>query len=288
MKIYNKAFLVESDVKEIFTSTWDIIRPHIFYMSLIWAIFYIPTNIFILMRSGDMMRHLNSGNAGVIPIMLILNLLGTIPNIALVLLVKQKDCDDYNSLVASAFKKLPYYLTTTFAMFLRMIPLMVMGVLAAALISVFLSTLNMAPMTQLLIVMPVILLTGFLSLIRYYSSINFYLMKGARNFRATSFSRILFELNRKKVLAVFGVCSFLPLALNFVILYLVDNEAFNIFSGFLLGFYMFLSSGFYAGLFNHIREERMDEILTETISESLNQNQIETVEPQDSHPEKHE
>ncbi|MDA3957528.1 MAG: hypothetical protein PF479_12465 [Oceanispirochaeta sp.] len=234
------------------------------------------------------MRHLNSGNAGVIPIMLILNLLGTIPNIALVLLVKQKDCDDYNSLVASAFKKLPYYLTTTFAMFLRMIPLMVMGVLAAALISVFLSTLNMAPMTQLLIVMPVILLTGFLSLIRYYSSINFYLMKGARNFRATSFSRILFELNRKKVLAVFGVCSFLPLALNFVILYLVDNEAFNIFSGFLLGFYMFLSSGFYAGLFNHIREERMDEILTETISESLNQNQIETVEPQDSHPEKHE
>jgi hypothetical protein len=32
----------------------------------------------------------------------------------------------------------------------------------------------------------------------------------------------------------------------------------------------------------------MDEILTETISESLNQNQIETAANQDSHPEKSE
>ncbi|QEN07995.1 hypothetical protein EXM22_08365 [Oceanispirochaeta crateris] len=255
---YENGFIIDSDIKGLFVSTWNIIRPHLAYMTLIWAIFYIPTNAFILIRSGDMMRHLSSGSAVVLPVMLLLNLLGTVPNISLILLVKNQDCDDYNSLVASAFKKLPFYITTSLAMIVRMIPLMLAGIIAATLISVFLSSSHIDPLTQLYIVLPVIAITGFISLIRYSSSVNFFLMKDVRNFRAVTFSRILFELNKKKVLAVFGICSFLPLVLNFIILYRVENDALNIFSGFLLGYYMFLSSGFYAGLFNHVRETEMD------------------------------
>jgi len=255
MPNYNKPLMVDGDIRSIFSETWLIIRPHLLYMTLIWSIFYIPTNLFILMRSGDMMRNLSHGSSGVLLLMMILNLLGSIPNIAMVLLVKNKDCDDYNTLVSSSFKSLPFYITTTISMLMSMLPLMFFGIMGAALLLSVLDKVGVSPSIQVFVALPVIILCCFIALIRYFSSVNFYLMKGIRNFRATRLSRNLYVFNRKKVLAVFGICSFLPMFLNFITIYLVDSEVVNILTGFLLGYFMFLSSGFYAGLFLHIREE---------------------------------
>jgi len=259
MSIYNRPLVIESDLKTVFSSTWSIIRSHIAVMSLIWSVFYIPTNIFILLRSGEMMRNLSRGSSGVFLLMIILNLLGSIPNIAMVLLVRNRECDDYNTLVVSSFKSLPAYITTTLTMLLSMLPLMFFGILSSTLILSVLDKTGVSQIIQIAVALPIIIACCVISLLRYFSSVNFYLMNGVRNFRAARLSRVLYKYNRKKILAVFGVCSFLPMFLNFITLYLVDSEAVNILTGFLLGYYMFLSSGFFAGVFLHIREEDSEE-----------------------------
>jgi hypothetical protein len=254
MLVYDKSFKIDGTVKSIFEDTWSIIRAHIGSMTLIWAVFYLPTNIFILLRSGDMVKHLNSGNSAVLPVMVLLSLLGTIPNIALVLLVRSGDCDDYNALVGSAFKKIPYYITTSFAMLFSMIPMILLSVIASLLLSLALESIGMAPEQQMYAIIPLIVLISLYAMLRFASAVPFYLMTGTRNLRAARYSSYLFRMNRKMILAAFSICTLLPMAVNFGMLYAIESEAVNVIFGFIIGYYLFLSTAFYAGFLNHIKE----------------------------------
>lgn len=251
---YDYSFNIEGSIKSIFEDTWFILKPHIGFMTLVWAVFYIPTNIFILLRSGDMLKHLDSGNTAVIPVMVFLSLLGTIPNIALVLLVKQKNCDDYNGLVGSAFRAVPYYITTTLVMTVKMIPIVFAGIMVSLFLSFVLNTLGIAAEQQMVLIIPLIVIVTLYAMLRYASAVPFYLMTGTRNFRAARFSSLLFKMNKRTILGAFGICTFLPMAVNFVMLLAIENEVFNVLFGFIIGYYMFLSTAFYAGFLNHIRE----------------------------------
>lgn len=245
---------IDGSIRDIFSETLALIKEHILPLSLIWGIFYIPTNVFILLRSGEMMRHLGSGSPLVLPAILFLSLLGTVPNIAIVLLTARGGCEDYNQLVADAFRKLPFYVTTTLVMLLRMLPLMILGMVLSSLAAIAMESMGMEPLTQVVVITLLIIAFGFLAFIRYYSSVPFYLVKGVRNLQATFLSTILFACNRKKILAAFGICSFAPMTVNLLTLYYVENEAAHIVLGFILGYFMFISSALYAGLFNHIRD----------------------------------
>lgn len=258
MLVYDKSFKIEGTVKSILEDTWSIIRAHIGSMTLIWAVFYLPTNIFILLRSGEMIKHLNSGNTAVIPVMLLLSLLGTIPNIALVLLVALRDCDDYNALVGSAFKKIPYYISTSLVMLFSMLPLVMLSVVGSLLLSLALGGVGISPEQQMYAIIPLILLISIYALLRFASAVPFYLMTGARNLRAARYSTYLFKMNRKMILIAFSICTLLPMAVNFGMLYIVENEAANVIFGFIIGYYMFLSTAFYAGFLNHIKVEKPD------------------------------
>lgn len=273
MLVYDKSFKIEGTVKSIFEDTWSILRPHMGYMSLIWAVFYIPTNVFILLRMGDMVKHLNSGSSLVIPVMMFLSLLGTIPSIALVLLVRAGDCEDYNGLVVSAFRKIPYYVTTTLAMAISMIPMIVMGLIVSVLLSLALESTGMAPEQQIYAIIPLIVIITVYAMIRYASAVPFYLMTGARNFRAARYSSFLFKMNRKMILAAFAICTFLPMALNFGMFFVVESEAANVILGFFLGYIMFLSTAFYAGFLNHILEAESE--VSDSENQDIRKKQIE-------------
>ncbi len=246
--------LIEGSVREIFLETLDLVRRHIIPLSLIWGIFYIPTNVFILLRSGDMVRHLGSGSSMVLPAMLLLSLLGTVPNIVIVLLTARGTCDDFNVLVAEAFRKLPFYISTTLIMLLRMLPLMILGLVLSSLVAVGMESLGTDPVMQLIVITLLIIAFGFMALIRYFSAVPLYLVKGSRNLQATFLSAVLFACNRRKILAAFGICSFAPMTVNLLMLYFVESEIIHICLGFLMGYYMFISSALYAGLMTHIRD----------------------------------
>lgn len=254
MLVYDRSFKIDGTVKSIFEDTWTIIRAHIGSMTLIWAVFYLPTNIFILLRSGDMVKHLNSGSGAVLPVMVLLSLLGTIPNIALVLLVRSGDCDDYNALVGSAFKKIPYYITTSFAMLFSMLPMIMLSVVASLLVSLALGSLGVAPEQQMYAIIPLIVFISLYAMLRFASAVPFYLMTGTRNLRAARYSSTLFRMNRKMIFAAFSICTLFPMAVNFGMLYAIESEIINVVFGFVIGYYMFLSTAFYAGFIKHIKE----------------------------------
>jgi hypothetical protein len=206
-----------------------------------------------------MLRHLGSGSSLVLPAILFLSLLGTVPNIAIVLMTARGGCEDYNLLVADAFRKLPFYVTTTLVMLLRMLPLMILGMILSVLATLGMESMGMDPLMQVIVITVLIIAFGFLAFIRYYSSVPFYLVKGVRNLQAAFLSTILFACNRKKILAAFGICSFAPMTVNLLMLYFVENEIVHIVLGFILGYYMFISSALYAGLINHIRDLSEDD-----------------------------
>ena len=246
--------IIDGSVRDIFSETVVLIQKHILPLSLIWGIFYIPTNIFIILRSGDMMRHLGSGSSIVIPAMLFLSLLGSVPNIVIVLLTARGECEDYNVLVFDALRKILFYVTTTVIMILRMLPIVILGVITATLVSVGMDSLGVHISLQEVIITVLIIAFGFLAFIRFYSSVPFYLVKNVRNLQATILSSVLFACNRRKILAALGICSFAPMTINLLMLYYVESEIIHIVLGFILGYYMFISSALYAGLFNHIHD----------------------------------
>ncbi|MDC7233367.1 MAG: hypothetical protein PQJ58_09040 [Spirochaetales bacterium] len=254
MNVRDYSLRIEGTVKSVFSETWEFLKPHMGYMTLIWAVFYIPTNIFILLRSGDMVKHMDSGSGIVLPVMLLLSLLGSIPNIVIVLLVGEGGSEDYNSLVGLAFRKIPYYITTTLAMALRIIPLVLSGALVSVLVSYLLGNGGAPEEVQIIVMFPVILLFTLYGMLRYSSAVPLYLVAGVRNFQAVRVSSHLYRMNRKKILAAVGICTFLPMALNFTMLFAVESEILNVILGFIIGYYMFLFSGFYAGFITRIQD----------------------------------
>ncbi|MDC7239642.1 MAG: hypothetical protein PQJ50_04705, partial [Spirochaetales bacterium] len=191
----------------------------------------------------------------------LLSLIGTIPNLVIVLLVRDRDCEDCSSLVGLALRKLPLYITTTLAMFFRVLPFSLLALIASLGLSIGLETIGMEPGFVLIssgVLIAVIVLYGVMV---YSLSVPFYLMRDIPNFRAARFSRVIFKMNYKIVAPAFGVCILFPFLGNMAMLFFLENEAANILLGFLAGYYMFLASGFFAGLFNHLFERPENEEL---------------------------
>ncbi len=267
MQLNSFPLYIHGSVRSIFEDTWAIIKPHMAYMSFVWAIFYIPTNLFVIVRSGDMVRHMNSGSMAVIPVMLLLSLLGTVPNIVLILLVRERECEDCSSLVGEAFRKLPRYITTTLAMAVRIIPFIFLSVIVSLLLSMGMEALGMSSSMVLTAGGVLIVVVILYAVLMYSLSVPFYLMKGIPDFRATRFSRVIFKMNVKKVALAFFFCTFLPFLLNMGMLFLLDNGTADIVLGFLVGYYMFMASGFFAGIFNHVSDRPEGEISAEESQE---------------------
>lgn len=234
------------------------LREHAVFLSLLWGLFYIPTNVFTYFRLEPYLSQnsLHSLRGDIFLMMVLLNILGYIPMITIALLMKTSGGEDehkeYNGLVLDAFKSLPFYITTTLAMMVKLIlPLFALTV-PLMVVSVAVITAGGGEWILYYLMIPLFLIAFIYFFMRYYSSVMFYLMKDFKNFKAVRFSVSLFISNRKVMMQMVGLCFIIPLILNYTVVFFIENTLIYLMASLLIAAYMYLANGLFANMFLHL------------------------------------
>ena len=216
---------ITRDLPFLLQEGWKKIRRHGLFLGILWAVFYIPTNFFTYFRLEPYLNQTDIMNfrGDVAFVMILLNILGYIPMIAVALLIRNES-DEYNGLVMDAFRHLPFFITTSLAMAVRIV-LPVLGLFLPAVFLIYpLAAAGVSVTIIQWIIIPYFIFLFCWTFMRYYSSTMFYLMKGIRNFRAVRFSSALFSSNRILMIQILGIVILLPLLVNYSAVFFVDDS----------------------------------------------------------------
>ena len=212
-----------------------------------------PTNFFTYFRLEPYLNQTDIMNfrGDVAFVMILLNILGYVPMIAIALLIREES-DEYNGLVMDSFRHLPLFITTSLAMALRIV-LPVLGLFLPAVFLIYpLAAAGVSVTIIQWIIIPYFIFLFCWTFMRYYSSTMFYLMKGIRNFRAVRFSSALFSSNRKLMIQILGIIILLPLLINYSAVFLVDDSLVYMVISMVAGAYMYIANGIFANIFNYL------------------------------------
>jgi hypothetical protein len=193
-------------------------------------------------------------------VMIILSLLGYIPMIAIALVIRE-DSDEYNGIVLESFKRIPLYVTTTLAMMIRLILPAIVFFIPVILLTVPLSAAGFSENQILFLTVPAFFLIILFFFLRYYSAPMFYLMRDVRNFRAVRYSIVLYRSNWKLMTLLLGICSVIPLSINYTALFLVEGSLPYMVISLIVGAYMYVANGVFANFFLYLGEQKDSENL---------------------------
>lgn len=238
------------------------IREHGSFLILLWGLFYIPTNFFTYFRLEPYLNqsNLNSFRGDILFMIILLNILGYIPMITIALLIRESGDEgehkEYNSLVMDAFKRIPFYISTTLALMVKLLlPLMAVMIPLLIAAAAFLSTGSGEGILSFLMI-PLFLIVFTYFFMRYFSSTMFYLMKDLKNFRAVRFSVYLFQSNKKMMIQMMGLCYILPLILNYSAVFFIEDTLIYLIVSLLVAAYMYFANGIFANMFLYLEEDR--------------------------------
>ncbi len=241
------------DLPFLLREGWEKIRRHDRFLLILWAVFYIPTNFFTYFRLEPYLEQADILNfrGDVAFAMLLLNILGYIPMIAIALLMREES-DEYDGLVMDAFRHLPFFITTSLAMAVRIV-LPVLGLfLPAVFLIVSLAAAGFTYAVLQWILIPYFIFLFCWTFMRYYSSTMFYLMKGIRNFKAARYSAALFSSNRKLMIRLLGIFIVIPLLINYSAVFLVEDSLVYMIVSMIVGVYIYIANGIYANVFHYL------------------------------------
>ena len=254
-------FKVTQSVSFIILDGWERIRKHSGFLGLVWAIFNIPTNLFLYFRLEPYMNRVDiaTGGQGVFFAMILLKILGYIPMIAMAVLIRndgeEEAPEDYNELLMESVKRIPLFVTTSVTMMISMFFPAVILMIPVSLLSIPLSSFGISEQfLMILYVVYFIVVLSFL-ILRYYPAGMFYLMLDISNFRAVAYSTAFFKKNRKTLLQLLGLCFLLPMLLSYGAVFLMENSFRYMLVSLILEGAIFLGTGIHANLFRHIELE---------------------------------
>lgn len=256
--------IITKDIPFILNDGFRKIREHGSFLTILWGLFYIPTNFFTYFRLEPYLNQssINSFRGDILFMIILLNILGYIPMITIALLMRESSNEgkheEYNSLVMDAFKKIPFYISTTLALMAKLLlPLMALMIPLLIATVAFLSAGSGEEILYFLMI-PLFLVVFIYFFMRYFSSTMFYLMKDLKNFRAVRFSVYLFQSNRKKMIQMMGLCFIIPLILNYSAVFFIEDTLIYLLVSLLVAAYMYLANGLFANMFLYLEEEGSD------------------------------
>ncbi len=269
-------FNITETFSGILKDGWDRISRHGGFLALVWGIFNIPTNLFLYYRIEPYLEKIdpNAGGDGVFFMMLLLNILGYIPMIAIAVMIRKETEEsenpmDYNEILWLSVRKIPLYLTTSLSMLIRMFLPAVLLMLPISLLSIPLSSGGISDQTLMFLFIGYFTVVLVYLTLRYYSAGMFYLMLDISNFRAVLCSASLFKNNKKVIFQVMGVTFVLPMLLNYAAVFvLVDSFKYMLVS-LVLSAVLFLGTGLYANLFRFIEIGEEENFLSNNIQKGL-------------------
>ena len=249
-------FKVNKDLMFLIREGLNKAGKHRGFLILIWALFNIPTNLFTYFRLEPYMSQTGTSAArgDIMFMMTLLSILGYIPMIAIALVIRE-DSDEYNGIIIESFKRIPLYITTTLSMIIRLfLPVIVFSV-PLLLLTTALASAGIGDNSILFLTIPAFILIFLFFFLRYYSAGMFYLMRDVRNFKAVRYSSLLFRSNWKLMIRMLGICSLIPLALNYAALFLVDDSLTYMLISLTVGAYMYVANAVFADLFLYLGEQ---------------------------------